>query len=500
MVTPGQKPKEQTLLGMLDCPKQGAAARWALVLAAAGAGLLQLVLSEVSWFFAVAVAVASTLGVVGIAVCSLRPRGITPADMLAAALSMGYGLGTANTLVRSWIDGIDPLAQAYASPRSLAETLGNVLLVVAALLVVGGLEKTRLMAFSHVPPARHRPIAWLAGLFVLMAFVMLATGQIGYQMNLSIEGGGGRISPTAATVIGALTPMAALAAHCAFSAQRRYRVAFVVIVCATLVVMVTQGRRLFLFSLLLCVMGYFSAGAKLPTLSLRSMIAVGAGVVAVQLAAKVFFAMRLASYDYSTMPSLGELLSGAWEILVAGDKVGLQEQLSENLRDRTFVLEYLAELLDKVKTHSPMYGEVLLMGLAFVIPSVFWSGKDRFIALGAEESIVHPHLGMPDWDAANTILTSGVSDFGMWGLFAYPIACALLFSLVVRLATRMDAAVRGVLGFSLAFSLLNVEATLSGPLVGLRSAVITGMLVYFAVVVVDRFGRASRDTQAQGPL
>ena len=351
----GDVPDDQASLSMGDSPRFGVTARWGAALGATGVGALQLVLADVPWFFAVTIVAATVLGALGIGICSLRPRAVTPADLLAAALCMAYGVGTANTFIRSWVDGIDPLARAFASLRSLAETLGYVLIVVAALLALGGVVKTRLIGFPQVAPARHRPVAWLSWLFVAGALVMLASGQIGYQGNVSVDGGGGRISPTGAIIIGALTPMAALAAHCAVSAERRYRTAFLIVIGATLLVMVTQGRRLFVFSLLLCLMGYFSAGAKLPKLSLRAIAAVCAGLAAVQLAAKFFFAMRLASYDYSTLPAVGELVSRAWEIIIDGDKVAkiwLQPiSVEYNHGYNRAQLNYILKLTRENRTH-----------------------------------------------------------------------------------------------------------------------------------------------------
>ena len=227
----------------------------------------------------------------------------------------------------------------------------------------------------------------------------------------------------------------------------------------------------------MCVMGYFAAGRAFkfsrsnPSLSVLMLAFLAQG------ASKAFYAIRVANWESGGSVSLIELVIRGVENIADADRLGLNEQVAENQRERTFIVEYLSELLDRTELKRPLYGDVLEMAIATATPSLLWPGKEKILRVESEEALVHPVLGLPIWDGANTILTSGVSDFGLVGFFLYPLIFALLFSLILRVARHGSGPAYAVFAFSLIGTLWSVEASLAAPVTGLRNSILACLLI-----------------------
>jgi len=164
---------------------------------------------------------------------------------------------------------------------------------------------------------------------------------------------------------------------------------------------------------------------------------------------------------------------------MSGDAQGdLEEKLKENQQTRTFILGYAAEIMYGLERHEPVGGGLMELGVATAVPTVIWPGKWKIMAAGgSEENICNPQLGLPAYDAANSLLTSGSCDFGWYGFYAYPLLFALIFSVTVFLLRRLPVVPRLVYGFSLIFSLLNAESVISGYFVMIRNGVILAIIL-----------------------
>jgi len=159
-------------------------------------------------------------------------------------------------------------------------------------------------------------------------------------------------------------------------------------------------------------------------------------------------------------------------ILLHAKKTHLNEAVADNQDSRTFIVGYLAELVEALAYRAPLHGDVLMFDVALNVPAALWPEKYRVIALGSEEAVANHHLGIPVSDQANSIVTTGASDFGVAGIFLYPLALAGLYSLILRGTRRLGGIAHLMVTAALVNTLLNVEAATADYFSILRSIVI----------------------------
>ena len=110
---------------------------------------------EMFWF---GVSVLSLVAVV----LSVRLIGVpefsTPWSVLAVALSLGYGVGTLNSLVNGYSGGMDLLSITYSNITGLGETVGGILLLMAIMLLAGELDPTKLLTERKITPSEKQQI------------------------------------------------------------------------------------------------------------------------------------------------------------------------------------------------------------------------------------------------------------------------------------------------------------------------------------------------------
>jgi hypothetical protein len=117
---------------------------------------------------------------------------------------------------------------------------------------------------------------------------------------------------------------------------------------------------------------------------------------------------------------------------VLSDPGNVIREVSGNLEERPFLLEeYLALLGRDGNTPVPLYGQDVVLGLQLAVPDAaykfFGESKTNIRNIGSEEGLANEHYGLPDKDNANSILTGGIIDFGLVGVFLYPIAVCIIF-------------------------------------------------------------------------
>ena len=87
--------------------------------------------------------------------------------------------------------------------------------------------------------------------------------------------------------------------------------------------------------------------------------------------------------------------------------------------------------------------------------------------------MIHPHIGLPIIDEANTILTTGFSDFGWFGMIIYPVILLLVLRSLILIVRKsgirwLDYFVQ----FGVLFLLLNVESSMAAYWSFVRSTLI----------------------------
>jgi hypothetical protein len=411
-------------------------------------------------------------------------------EIYAFVLCIGYGLGTLETFVGGYFLGYDPFTHAATTIASLSSAISLVLLLICALLIVGLFDRNRFVGSAHIPLSQHPFVLFLFSLVTLAALALVAAGRIRYHGDVAADADAGvRLSATASLVSEALCPIGAIGLYCARRASSRTRVALLLLAATDLVILATQGRRILVFAILTFVLAYAAGGKPLRLFSGRSLAAALIMLVVVVAGNRFFFAMRIAQYDDATKRDVVSLVARGGQIFFDPKENRLDEQLKQNLAERAFILDYLSELLQRLDKASPLKGDVFFNSFITAVPEAFFPWKYKYM-YGMEEDLVHPRLGLPVWDAPNTTLTAGASDFGIFGLCLYPVLALVACQILLRVALYGGAVVHAAVYFALANMLLNVENQLVGVTAGLRDVTLLGILVFLAFQLFERLRAA----------
>ncbi|HET8685302.1 MAG TPA: hypothetical protein VFM18_01410, partial [Methanosarcina sp.] len=230
-----------------------------------------------------------------------------------------------------------------------------------------------------------------------------------------------------------------------------------------------MGRRIFAFTLLTGFACYCAGHPLREILTKRNIAIALVSFACLGVASKFFVAMREASRELPTTAGITDVIKDAADIIKNSDRTDISATTTENERERTFIIGYLSELMEKSEEIPPLYGEVTKFSLATVVPSFLWREKMKYMSLGFEEAIIHPHFRLPIWDGANSLFTSGLADFGLPGCIGFPIFFGIIYSFIPSLLRS------GINGIALAplhigffYTLLGVEAATSSYLVAIR--------------------------------
>jgi hypothetical protein len=201
-------------------------------------------------------------------------------------------------------------------------------------------------------------------------------------------------------------------------------------------------------------------------LRFKSLWILAIAFVAIQALSTLYIAMRMATYAMqnhtASKISVLQILPNAIDIYLHDQRGSLQADIKENYKTRTFVLDYLTLILEREEDHTPLYGDDLRRALVVATPRLLYPGKFRDEFFETEEPLINPRLGLPVWDAANSILTGGAADFGLAGLFSYPLILCILYSLALRTVRRFAPPLATLLtGLALCQILLSVESDIS---------------------------------------
>ena len=322
----------------------------------------------------------------------------------------------------------------------------------------------------------------MLALLLVAALGALATGMLGFQSDVADEEGSARSSAVGALISVAIAPVMAASLHIYAKDETRTKFIVYCLCVGLLLVQLTQGRRIFIYTAFVGGIAYFSAVGFRKLFSPKIVLALIVVASSFFLASKMFYAMRMATWESTQKQSVPELISRGIENMKDSDRLMLDEQVQDNQNTRTFIIGYLAELTSMIGIGQPTLGGMLELGAATSVPTVIWPGKWKIMAQGTEEGICHPGMGLPVWDAANTILTSGVCDFGWIGFFGYPLALAAVFSFLVLVFKKYLTAVPlYVICFGVIYSLLSVEVVLAGYFSFLRNLTLLAIFMMVAI-------------------
>lgn len=460
------------------------------VMAAAcfGMGCIQVLVPGVSAVFWASMIVLTLVAFVSFARLLSVPFYVTPWSLYATSVSLGYGLGTLNTVARGYTKGFSLLEMTYADMTHVSLAEGLILILVGLLLLAGTLDKKKLLPPTDFSDTEKRAALVMLVISAVSAVAGVATGSIGYGGGQGSEEGSGRVSPIGALLVSSMTATLATGVFI-FAKEKNPKVRLTaLLLCGTLLgPILLGGRRTFIFAIVVASIGLFANLGIKELFKKRTLILLFVAGMAVMSITRFYFAMRIASYKLEPHPPLVELVKGGWDVITHAESEGLDEANAENQGTRTFIIGYLAEMLERGSLSRTLGGDLLTVDVATAIPTVIWPGKWAVMQrIGSEEFACHTAFGLPVWDAANNTITAGFCDFWYPGLFLYPIGVMLFFAAINRAFGRAPLLVRSLLCFATAENLFQVETTITTYLAGLRNL---SMIAFFAwgVVLVMRY-------------
>lgn len=346
---------------------------------------------------------------------------------LAATLGLAYGLGTVNT----WLTlprGDDTLgAFLQIDTVDLSHTMASCCVALALLLGIGELLEKAVFGeeFQIKFDNRMVLVVTVGALALLGSFARGSTGFMGASVQDEGASAGhvGLLASLAQWLTGSLLAVAVcMSLNIKGVFLRNYTRVLSVLL---FLLVFPLGRRLMIYSVVLTLMGLRLGRYRVPYSPLKKIVLLGVLGGMVYAASIGFFYLRIAGYSM-VKPTLVERIGGALELARTKSYAEIKEQISANVEKRTFVLGFLAQLEGYSATMPTAHGEDIASQLALAVPSALNGDKDLFFT---EEQLANTLYGSDYQDEANSVLTAGAVDFGMWGIFLYPLIAALIIRL-----------------------------------------------------------------------
>jgi hypothetical protein len=386
--------------------------------------------------------------------------------LMALALLLGYGLGTLNTwftLPRGSLSLADFMGQSQAI---LTRGVGAVLIAAASLYFLGEMFEKPVFGrdFRFCLDDRTRALTYVGAIAIL-------GGYFTHSLTFGgVSSAGGHESIAGAFLIWLFAPLAALATAGFLSARtRKDKLLGGLSSLILLLIFSVLGRRVLIYTTVeivftLGLIGYQWRGKivrKILLLLVLGTIIVGAALT--------FMLLRVAgSISPRKNPSAGQRFKIVGSMVQKGGAYELATaKTQENAQTRTFILAFFANVLDASSRETLAMGKDALGYLQMAIPSVIYPDKDlRF----SEEDLVDRQFGFSYGDEANSIVTAGATDFGLFGVIVYPILMVIVVRLVYDLIARFFSVVPLLFAtLSFVFLLLQSEMTLNGYFNTLRN-------------------------------
>ena len=418
-------------------------------------------------------------GLVALLFCVTQPSKIKVYDILAMALVLAYGTGTLNSLVRYTLDGLDLLKSSAVEEYWLTRSLSLATAAAGFLHVAGRVDKYGYL-FEHINIIKvdKKKVLWLFIIISALALLFIASGKLGFMASVGIAKGYVNVSPSAAIIKDLMTPLGATALYIGMKEDSLNTKRLLIgIAMFLLFLQFGFGRRIFVFSSFIYLMTFFFTIKKRGVFSLKNIaLFVLVGIV-FQFATTTFSVMRISSLQYKNMPnppSIFEMVPEAINTYDNRDRINLAEQIHENLRSRSFILEYLSKLDKASSTIEPLFGDNLSRSFLLSLPGILYPSKYKHPELfKSEEGYLNPHFRLAVSDYSDTIFTAAIGDFGEVGLFMLPLVFSMFFSLILTVSKRISNPVGSMLISSfLAYRLLSVEEDVSSYFTNIRFVII----------------------------
>lgn len=342
--------------------------------------------------------------------------------VLGGTLGLAYGLGTVNTWLT--LPRSDDTLGAFLQINTvdLSHAMASCCVAIALLIGLGELWETAVFGEDfHVEFNNRMVLVVTVGTLALLgSFAKGSTGFMGAAQGEGTESGHvGLLASLAEWLTG---PLLAVAVCMALNIKsiflRNYTRALSVLL---FFLIFPLGRRVMIYSVVLTLIGLRLGRYKIPYSPLKKIILLGMLGGMVYAASIGFFYLRIAGYSM-VKPTLVERIGGAIDLARTKSYSEIKEQIAANVEKRTFVLGFLAQLEGYSDTMPTAHGEDVLSQLELAVPSAVNGEKNVYFT---EEQLANSLFGSSYQDEANSVFTAGAVDFGMWGIFFYPMIAAL---------------------------------------------------------------------------
>ena len=423
-------------------------------------GLFLVFQPESAWVFFLVSLMLSVFALSSIVNYIRMPSSICLYDFFSTSLLLAYALSTFITQVKIYsLKSIDVARYFSIGQSSLSMALAGVSFSCALLVFASRImpEKIQLPGFSR---NQIRESLFVAVIVTLLGIYCILTGIIGFQGFIFADINQQSVSPLALMVSFTLGPMGILAVYLASGKYETSQIdkwLLYVLAGVLWLIMFTQARRLVVYLAMLYVI-FYAIDTYGRTVWKNKFFFTGAVVFAAYFGVKLFYAFRIAGWELDGTKDALLLFKSGIDILTNPAKYDFDYLLSENTLERPFVIKYLAQVMEKVSLGRQLSGEALYATILISIPSALIGLK----TFATDEELIHPRIGLVINDDANTVLTSGVADFGWFGMLLFPILVVLVVKALLLVVRKSN--IRWVdyfAQFGALIVLLNVENSMT---------------------------------------
>jgi hypothetical protein len=437
------------------------------------AGLLSWVMGDESGMV-LAATVASAVAIYTLWNWLFRGAPTRFSTLMGMSLLLGYGGGTLNTWMTLPRSSLTLAAHMGLPEDVLAHGMGAVLIATAPLFFFGEIYERPMFGrdFRVQIDARTRTLIRAGTLGMLAGY---ATRSLSFAGPTS---GGGHVSIPGLFLTWLYTPLTAIAVASFLTAEHKKDKLLDGLSALILLMMFSiVGRRDTIYTtveilFVLRLVGFRWRG----NIARNALLVLGLAAIVV-VGSLTFMLLRIVGFSQRKgwMP-VEERITAAGKIVQKGGAYSMAAQVTQNnLQRRTFVLPFLANILDASSRTTPALGNDALGMLQLAVPSVIYPDKDIDFS---EEALVDRQFGFAYGDQPNSMLTAGATDFGLIGMILYPLITVFVSKAILNFIARWLSPVP-LLFVTLSFilTMLLTEATINAYLETVRNAGIFGLVL-----------------------
>jgi hypothetical protein len=393
--------------------------------------------------------------------------------LLGMTLLVGYGAGALNTWITLPRGGLTLGEVVGLDDAVLTRGLAAVLISSACLYFLGEIFERPLFGreFRFHIDTRTRAL-------IYAGTVAMILGYLTHQLEIGGPvAAGGHVSVPGLFLSWLYTPLTAIAVVNFLDARRRVdKVLGGLSALVLLVLLSLTGRRVIIYTAILLLLVMALVGFRWREKVFRNVLVILALAVVMVATSLTFMLLRIAAAVPHQSHTVRNRIEVAGRLVQRGGAFELAGRATQtNFQTRTFVLSFLANILDSSSHKTPALGNDAAALAELAIPSVL--DPDKKVDF-TEETLVDQQFQLSYGDQPNSVLTAGATDFGLLGMILYPLLIVLAFRAFLAIAAKWFKTVP-LMFATLCFInlMLQTEITMTGYFEALRDSLLFGTLV-----------------------